>query len=68
MCKVIVFAGTTEGRQLAEFLSRRELRLLSVLQRSMDNRLLPSSDALDISHKRLTEIEMEQLFQEKGAP
>lgn len=68
MCKVIVFAGTTEGRQLAEFLSRRELPALICVATEYGEQLLPSSDALDISHKRLTEIEMEQLFQEKGAP
>ena len=25
MCKVIVFAGTTEGRQLAQFLEKRQV-------------------------------------------
>ena len=30
MCKVIVFAGTTEGREIAEFLERRQ-HLFAVL-------------------------------------
>ena len=68
MCKVIVFAGTTEGRQIAEFLNRRKISALICVATEYGEQLLPASDTLDVSHNRLSEPEMESLMREKGSP
>lgn len=68
MCKVIVFAGTTEGRRIAEFLNRRKISALICVATEYGEQLLPASDTLDVSHNRLSEPEMESLMREKGSP
>ena len=68
MCKVIIFAGTTEGRQIAEFLNRRKISALICGATEYGEQLLPASDTLDVSHNRLSEPEMESLMREKGSP
>ena len=68
MCKVIIFAGTTEGRQIAEFLNRRKISALICVATEYGEQLLPASDTLDVSHNRLSEPEMESLMREKGSP
>lgn len=68
MCKVIVFAGTTEGRQLAEFLDRRQVKAHICVATAYGEQLLPRGRYLEISHERLNQAEMEQLIREKGSP
>ena len=65
MCKVIVFAGTTEGREIAEFLDRRQIPGHICVATEYGEQLLPESPVLEISHQRLDLEEMKVLFQEK---
>ena len=65
MCKVIVFAGTTEGREIAEFLERRQIPGHICVATEYGEQLLPESPVLEISHQRLDLEEMKVLFQEK---
>ena len=53
MCKVIVFAGTTEGREIAEFLDRRQIPGHICVATEYGEQLLPESPVLEISHQRL---------------
>ena len=66
MCRVMVFAGTTEGRELAEFLARREIPAHICVATEYGEQLLPQGDCLEISHERLCAEEMEALMKEKG--
>ena len=65
MCKVIVFAGTTEGREIAEFLNRHNLPGYVCVATEYGEKLLPESGVLEISHQRLDVEEMKALFQQK---
>lgn len=68
MCKVIVFAGTTEGRQLAEFLEKREIPAHICVATEYGEQLLPEGGVLEVSHQRLNKEEMTALIQQKGCP
>lgn len=65
MCKVMVFAGTTEGRELAEFLARRGIPAYICVATEYGEQLLPKGECLEISHERLCAEEMESLMKEK---
>ena len=45
MCRVMVFAGTTEGRELAEFLAEEKYRHIFVWQQNMENSYFPKGIA-----------------------
>lgn len=62
MYKVILFAGTTEGRLLAEFLGREGVQTLVCVATEYGAALLPESEALTVSHERLNQEEMRGLF------
>ena len=62
---MIVFAGTTEGREIAEFLDRRQIPGHICVATEYGEHLLPESPVLEISHQRLDLEEMKSLFQEK---
>lgn len=68
MCKVIVFAGTTEGRLIAEFLGKRKVPAHICVATEYGEELLPESGCLEISHERLNEEKMELLMIEKRLP
>lgn len=68
MCKVILFAGTTEGRVLAEFLSKRNIEAHVCVATEYGGELLPDRRALEISGERLDEAQMEALFTENDCP
>ncbi|MEY8427687.1 precorrin-6A reductase [Lachnospiraceae bacterium 46-15] len=68
MCKVIVFAGTTEGRLIAEFLGKRKVPAHICVATEYGEELLPESGCLEISHERLDEKSMELLMREKNLP
>ena len=65
MCKICVFAGTTEGRTLVEFLSQQEVTVTACVATEYGETLLPPAENVKISAKRLTEEEMEVLFQKE---
>ena len=63
MYKICVFAGTTEGRELVEFLSYQPVQVTACVATEYGETLLQKANNLAISQKRLTESEMEALFQ-----
>lgn len=65
MCKVIVFAGTTEGREIAEFLDRKGIPAHICVATEYGEQLLQGGQNLEISHERLNAEEMELLIKEK---
>ncbi len=62
MCKLCVFAGTTEGRKLIEFLSGQSVQVTACVATEYGETLLKEADNLTVSAKRLTCEEMEQMF------
>ena len=62
MCKLCVFAGTTEGRELVEFLCTQDLTVTACVATEYGETLLKPQENLAISAQRLTEPEMEALF------
>ena len=62
MCKLCVFAGTTEGRELVEFLSTQNVTVTACVATEYGETLLTPRDNLTISAQRLTCEEMEALF------
>lgn len=63
MYKLCVFAGTTEGRELVDFLVGQGISVTACVATEYGETLLAPSAHLTISAKRLSPEEMEQLFQ-----
>ena len=61
MCKLCVFAGTTEGRFLAEFLAENNARVTVCVATEYGQTLLPRGKNLTVSARRLTEEEISLL-------
>lgn len=68
MCRIILFAGTTEGRQIAEFLEKQEIPAYVCVATEYGEQLLPEGKFLEVSHERLNREEMTALIAEKGCP
>lgn len=66
MCKVIVFAGTTEGYEICRYLSDNSIPVLACVATDYGKKSLTEGKYLDIRSGRLTEEEMGRLFQEKS--
>ena len=62
MYKICIFAGTTEGRELVEFLSNQPVSVTACVATEYGETLLPPRENLTISAHRLTAREMEDLF------
>ena len=62
MYKICIFAGTTEGRELVEFLSDHPVSVTACVATEYGETLLSPRDNLTISAQRLTIGEMEELF------
>ena len=62
MPKICVFAGTTEGRELVEFLAAQDVSVTACVATEYGETLLTPSENLTISAGRLTSEEMEELF------
>lgn len=62
MYKLCVFAGTTEGRALVEFLCTQDVAVTACVATEYGETLLTPRDNLTISAQRLTGEEMEALF------
>ena len=65
MCKICVFAGTAEGRDLVSLLTDRGVAVTACVATEYGASLLPSSPLLTVSAKRLNEEEMEELFRQE---
>ena len=64
MYDIIIFAGTVEGRSVAEYLNRNRIHGKVCVATAYGESLLPEGEYLDISHQRLSQEEMEGLMGE----
>lgn len=62
MKKILLFAGTSEGRRLAEALKPRELSLYVNVATEYGERLLPEGGHITVGKKRLNAAEMKELL------
>lgn len=60
MYKVFLFAGTTEGRELAEFLSRAGVKVFVFTATEYGKSLIGKREHMVLSHERLSAEEMEE--------
>ena len=63
MYKICVFGGTTEGRELVEFLNTQPCEVTACVATEYGQSLLPESERLTVSAKRLPVAEIEVLLQ-----
>ena len=66
MYKLCIFAGTTEGRELAEFLAGQQVAVTACVATEYGQTLLAPSENLTVSAKRMTREEMAALFQKEN--
>lgn len=62
MYKICVFAGTTEGRELAAFLSEQPVAVTVCVATEYGETLLPCADNLTVSARRLPAAEITQML------
>lgn len=63
MYNICVFAGTTEGRRIIEFLSHQKVKVTACVATEYGREMLTPSDNLDISARRLPIGEIIKLFE-----
>ena len=68
MEQIIIFAGTTEGRLLSQWLSGEGLKVLACVATEYGSLMVKEGDQLRVHQGRLSREEMEQLFQKEGLP
>lgn len=68
MKQIILFAGTTEGRQLSEWLSGEGLDILACVATEYGSLLMKEQEHLEVHKGRLSREEMEHLFRKEGQP
>lgn len=66
MYKICVFAGTTEGREVVEFLASQPVAVTACVATEYGEALLPHAGKINVSAKRLTREEMEDLFRRES--
>ena len=62
MSEICVFAGTSEGRRLAECLAGQPVGVHACVATEYGETLIPSAENIQVSARRLDEAEMEALF------
>lgn len=65
MSEIIVFAGTTEGCDISNFLAEHQIHVLACVATDYGSKSLKENEYLEIHAGRLTELEMEALLNEK---
>lgn len=65
MSEICVFAGTTEGRRLVEFLMDQPVKVLCCVATEYGETLIPKADNVEISAGRLDREAMLRLFSER---
>ena len=68
MKQIILFAGTTEGRQFSEWLSGEGLDVLACVATEYGSLLMKAQEHLEVRKGRLSKEEMEHLFRKEGQP
>ena len=66
MCKLCVFAGTSEGRLLASWLAGQPVSVTVCVATEYGESLLPQGENLTVSAKRLSREEMAGLFERES--
>ncbi len=66
MYKICVFAGTTEGRELVEFLSAQPIAVTACLATEYGEALLPPAENLTVSARPLSAEEIRRLLAKEG--
>lgn len=62
--KVLIFAGTTEGRKIAEYLAGHAVRVHICVATEYGESLLPEGGSVTVSHDRMDQIQMERFMEE----
>ncbi|MBQ7584260.1 MAG: precorrin-6A reductase [Lachnospiraceae bacterium] len=62
MSRILVFAGTTEGRKLAEKISLAGAAALVCVATEYGRQVMPDIDGIEVKSGRLTESQMEELM------
>ena len=62
MYKVLLFAGTIEGRMVAEFLRKHEIRTWVCVATEYGGSLIPEDAVIHVSEERLNQQQMEALM------
>lgn len=62
MNQVLLFAGTIEGRKIAEYLSANHISVYACVATEYGKSLLPKSDYLQVSEERLNAAQMAELM------
>lgn len=65
MSEICIFAGTSEGRRLVEWLAGQPVKVLACVATDYGETLIPHGDNIEVSARRLDEAEMEALFNER---
>jgi len=64
--KILVFAGTYEGRKLCEYLSQKDVKLSACVATDYGKDMLSNVKNIHIYSERLNEAAIEDLLQQKG--
>lgn len=64
MYNIIIFAGTVEGRILAEYLNSHQVRAKVCVATTYGKRLMPEGEYLHIFSQRMSQEEMEEMMRE----
>lgn len=62
--KILIYAGTTEGRRLAEYLVRRKVRVHVCVATAYGESLLPEEEYITVTHERMDCEEMQNFIKE----
>lgn len=65
MAKICVFAGTTEGRRLAELLRGQAVEVLACVATDYGEALIPAGDNIEVAAGRMDAAQMEALLRER---
>lgn len=65
MSEICVFAGTSEGRRLLEFLAGQAVGVLACVATEYGEALVPQADNIEVSARRLDGASMRALFSER---
>ena len=65
MCKVLIFAGTKEGREITEFLSENGINVYVCVATGYGKDLLPEGENVTVSDERLDSLQMADLIKKE---
>lgn len=66
MKPIVVFAGTKEGRKIAEYLAEHNIPARICVATEYGQELLPTADTLKVSCVRLNELQMEEVLEQES--